>query len=290
MLSQILVLSPGVVDISGWLKLIYFASREPVVPIALLAIPAIIAGTWPRWSPLLTFIAISWGVSALIALQAGGNINYFFEPLFALVPVGVVGLVRLLSWSKRNSAVALFNAVLFLFCLFPAEDLYAAVREGMFPRYQSEIQNDLLLRRVQSILQGKHILSTVPRIALMDPSPTLMEPYLFSYLQRLGKFDPKPILDRVRNQEFDLVITLAYAASWRSVPVVSADLRSAIATRYSPECVFLEALRPPLRSSSWPSRLLLHFPRGRDNSVLIQEFAAIGCVPDAAWKQSSHDW
>src|SRR5262249_26790132 len=162
-------------------------------------------------------------------------------------------------------------------------------REGVFRRYQSEVENDLLLRKLQNKLQGHRLLSTVPRIALMDPAPSLMEPYLLSYSQRLGKMDPKPILDRIQAEEFCIIITLAYSASWRGIPVISPDLRSAIDAKYSPECVLLDPLRPPLRSSSWPSRLLIHLPRSRNNSALIEDFAEVGCIPGTAWKQFSPD-
>jgi hypothetical protein len=58
--------------------------------------------------------------------------------------------------------------------------------------------------------------STVPRLALIDPVPTLTEPFLMSYLVRLGKIDPEPIVRQVRNGDFDVVITLAEREeNWR---------------------------------------------------------------------------
>jgi hypothetical protein len=80
-----------------------------------------------------------------------------------------------------------------------------------------KLRNDLF-RKAQHVLNGRHIFSTVPRLALLDPTPVLTEPYL--YQQRLGKYDPQPILERIENDEFDAVITSAKSKSWRGIPVI----------------------------------------------------------------------
>jgi hypothetical protein len=116
------------------------------------------------------------------------------------------------------------------------------------------------------VLGGYHIFSTVPRLALLDPAPVLTEPYLMSYLERVGKFDPQPILERIRNKEFDLVITASRRVSWRGVPHIAPDLRRAIEESYVPQCTILGAL--------------VQVPRalpGDDD--LLQELNRNNCVP-----------
>jgi hypothetical protein len=116
------------------------------------------------------------------------------------------------------------------------------------------------------MLGGLHIFSTVPRLALLDAAPALTEPYLMSYMQQLGKFDPQPILERVRSKEFDVVITASRRVSWRSVPHIAPDLRRAIEESYVPQCTVLGAL--------------VQVPRARPgNDDLLRGLNRNGCVP-----------
>ncbi len=126
---------------------------------------------------------------------------------------------------------------------------------------------------MQNALQGRHIFSTVPRLALLDPNPALMEPFLLSYLQRLGKFDARPILDRVRSGEFDVLITAAHPDSYRGVPVITRDLRGAIVASYTPHCVLLGSEVYLLGSE-------IYLPRYRpEDKTLVRNLEQIGCVP-----------
>ena len=71
MLSQMLALSPGVVDVSGWLKLIRQAGSEVVVPLAILGLSSV-AFRGSRWALVAAFAAISSVLAGLLDLQAGG--------------------------------------------------------------------------------------------------------------------------------------------------------------------------------------------------------------------------
>ncbi len=270
MISQMLALSPAIMDVRGCLRLMYRAMSEPVVLLALSAIPPVASRAWSRWALLLLFVLTSFAIAGLTDLQAGGNINYFFEGLFAVCPAAVLGVLRLMVWARRRVAVGLFLVGLFVFhFLSPrAQDLYlSSFRFEIGPRAVKS-ENDGF-RMMQNALQDQHIFSTVPRLALLDPAPPLIEPYLLSYLQRLGKFDPQPIHERIRKSEFDVVITAARAKSWRGIAHIGPDLRSAIVASYRPQCVMLG--------------YLLHLPRIRlDNSALVQELNRIGCVPIAS--------
>jgi hypothetical protein len=59
MLSQIFALSPGIQDVRGCINLIYRAVKEPVVPLALAALPLVVSFPWPRWILLLLFASLS---------------------------------------------------------------------------------------------------------------------------------------------------------------------------------------------------------------------------------------
>src|SRR5262245_56098664 len=114
MLSQMLALSPGVLDVRGGLRLMYQALNEPVVLLSLLGLPTLNFSTWRRRALVLIFAAMSFVVAELADLQAGGNINYFFEGLFALIPLAVLGVLRITALARQRLTVGLFVAALFV--------------------------------------------------------------------------------------------------------------------------------------------------------------------------------
>jgi len=266
MLSQMLALSPGVVDVSGWLKLIRQAGSEVVVPLAILGLSSV-AFRGSRWALVAAFAAISSVLAGLLELQAGGNVNYFFEALFAAVPLAVLGMIRFIALGRRQEIIAVGGTAIFLvlFCLPRTSDAYGRLRARLEGGSNSVTSRNQAFRMLEQVLRGHRIFSTVPRLALFDPAPALTEPYLLTYQQRLGKFDPRPILKRVHNSEFDVVITAAKRESWRGLPHIAPDLRDAIAAAYQPYCVVRGAM--------------MHLPRRPrpERSVLAQDLAKIGC-------------
>jgi hypothetical protein len=109
--------------------------------------------------------------------------------------------------ARQRIALGLFVAALFVvhFLGPRAQELHYRLSN---PDAPVESRNEAF-RVMERALSGQRIFSTVPRIALIDSIPPLTEPFLLSYLQRLGKFDPQPILERIRQNEFDLLITSA---------------------------------------------------------------------------------
>ena len=267
MLTQILALSPGIVDVKGCGALILAAGRELVVPLAVLSLSSV-AFRGARWRLMAAFVAISFVLAAVFDLQAGGNINYFFEALFAAVPLAALGVIRLVVLTRREPIGALTAAILLLafFCVPRTREAYERVRARFAAGPQSVASLNEEFRAIEQTLRGQHIFSTVPRLALLDQAPALTEPYLLTYLERLGKIDPEPILGRVRGSEFDIVITSARRVAWRGLPHIAPDLHAAIAAGYQPHCVV--------------RGVMIHFPQRprRDHGALAQNLSHIGCV------------
>jgi hypothetical protein len=240
MIPQMLGLSPAIWDPVGCLKLILRAMVEPVVLLALIAVPTVARRDWRRWTLLLLFAALSFTLGSLTDMQVGGNINYLYESLFALVPLAVLGIFKLTALTRMEPGLAFFTAAL---CLF----VFSQPLLRDLQQYREEISLSALrarnnqFRRVAAALQGEHIFSTIPRMALLDPAPALTESYLLTYMQRMGKFNPKPVLDRVRKEEFDVVVTAPDPAlDWRGIRRIAPDLESAIRANYQPYCIALE--------------------------------------------------
>jgi hypothetical protein len=266
MFSQMTALSPGIKDLRGWFTLTFRAVRESVVLLALLALPPVASRCSRRWTLLFLFALISFVSAAAIEMQAGANINYFFEALLALVPAAVFGIFRLIHWTRQRIRVTVFLSATVLFYLLPtaALDLYQTL--WLKGSYQDVESSNHRFREAQNALGGLHIFSTVPRLALLDTAPALTEPYLMAYMQQLRKFDPLPILQRVRDKEFDVVITFAQSTNWRGVPRIAPELHHAIEAAYEPQCTMIEAL--------------IHLPRGRPaEGDLLRKLDSNGCMP-----------
>ena len=276
MISQMLALAPGIKDFHGCISVFLRAIAEPVVLFAFPALPLIVSRRWPSWNLVLLYALVAFAIGGLTDIQAGGNINYFYEGLFAFIPLSVLGAFRLIHWS-RHAAIAAFviGLIVTQFWLPDARDLYG-LRVQASPRTVRAINRQF--RRTEEALRGRSIFSTAPRMALLDPHPALIEPYLLNYMQNLGKVDPKPLLDRIRSDEFDVVITRDVSDSWRGVSKVGADLGKAIVESYRPYCVL-----------QLDEALYVFFPRNRpEDRILMEKLRDIDCAPyhrggDALW-------
>jgi hypothetical protein len=263
MLGQIFALSPGITNVTGNLELMDKAVLELLILLALPGLASIQWRTWPKETLVVLFAATSLAVAGLTDMQAGGNINYYFELFFAVVPIGVLGVFRLMELARRSAVLGLaLTSVLAIHSLAPAlVTLHANVgllRNGWIDSSNAELE------QVEHALTGHRFFSTVPRIALLDPEPPLIEPYLLAYMHRLGKVDLRPFVEPIRQNEYDVVITNAFVGTWRGIDHLDPTLREAIASSYRVHCKF----------GSW----LFHLPKDvQANSILAQKLRTIGC-------------
>src|ERR1035438_7447030 len=87
LVENIFALEKPIMDYAGAAAIVFHILQEPI---ALLGLTAICFLPWRPaggWALLVTFLGVSFTVASIIALQAGGNMNYYFEFLFGLVPL-----------------------------------------------------------------------------------------------------------------------------------------------------------------------------------------------------------
>jgi hypothetical protein len=210
---------------------------------------------------LIGYLAISLLLSTALDVQAGGNINYFFEALFGLVPLAAFGALQL-GRCRFGTAGLFLSGLLLLHLAAPnAVSAYRSIRQGC----RETAAWNLHMSAIRGVFQGNHVLSTVPAATHLAPETAISDPYLLSYLDRLGLIDLQPFRKRILDGEFDIVVTKAQASSWRGVAHVPRGLHSAIAETYQPFCVF----------EGW----LIHLPRQSPRPGLPGRFTAIGCAP-----------
>jgi hypothetical protein len=272
MLVNIFAIHSTVFQYRGIFSFLSELTREPILLIAIATLPLILIRRWPRWFLLVLYFFIAFTVSAITDLQAGGNINYFFECLFAITPFATHGVF----WLRERAASITGVLVGFLVLGLGAGPAAKATAEALMEAKDvAALSGDL--RNLRSAMDGLNVFSIVGDASHLAPAVVLSEPFLLSYLERAGKMDSAPWAARIRNQEFDLVVTPGIASKYRGVPFITPKIRAAIAESYQPFCAFHGAL-------------LFSRAHEDENSLLQARFTAIGCRPVACPSSDCRTW
>jgi hypothetical protein len=259
MLEHILVLRSSVPDYSAVRQFLYQLGREPVLLLGVTMVPVLVFRRWLEWSPLALYFLISFALSTLLSIQAGANINYFFESLFAITPFAAAGMFWLRE--QINEVSSVFVALLiWSFGIHPA---VVSTRETMRVARDAPAENRYL-EQLRVEFAGKNVFSTVGWASHLTQNVAITEPYLLSLLERRAKWDSAPWVARIRQQRFDLVVADLPAASWRGIPHIPPKIRTAIEDTYEPFC-------------ACPGILLFHRRGENLDSVELERFVAIGC-------------
>jgi hypothetical protein len=263
MFAQMFVLRRPMKDYRSLFELLREAIlREPVLLLGAATIPFVALRRWSRWSLLIGYLATSLLIATALDVQVGGNVNYFFEALFAFVPLAAFGALKMGGRSRVGAGTLFLSGLLLTYLTVPTVvSAYYSMRDG---RRRTRNWN-LHMVAIRGVFQGNHVLSTVPTATQMAPETVISEPYTLSYLDRLRLIDLQPLRKRILEHEFDIVVTSARADSWRGISHVPRGLRPTIAEAYQPFCKF----------EYW----LIHLPRDSSRTDLPQKLTAIGCVP-----------
>jgi len=153
---------------------------------------------------LVLHAAISFLLASLALFQAGGNINYFLEPLLSMAASGSALPVvlaakagaRLLALSGRLALAGIVLAAAW-YVPFPLR--------SMLHQLEGDKRRDRAIACLENIHQSHRVLSFVPRLSLFDRNAPLTEPFL---LEMLASSDPairQRLHSRISAGEFDVV-------------------------------------------------------------------------------------
>ncbi len=266
MLSNILVLAKMVPDGSGTLAMLLQVLSEPVMLFGITAflslLPLVLAFRRNRFLLVALFGGLSLSMGALTSLQAGGNINYFYEVMFATVPFGAFGYYRL--WSlRRHQAIPVLAMGILLSAIVPgAIQARRAILSSRYRVSDSNQRHDAL----RLALRGSRLLSTVPDVTILTPDRYITEPYLLHLLTLTKGTDLTPLTSMILRHQFDAIATQWADYSWRGVTHLDPSIREAIVDSYQPACRIGEAL--------------FHLPPG-DPGRMQDRLAKAGCRPEA---------
>jgi hypothetical protein len=271
MAQHIAALSHPVREYPNALGLTWLALLQPVVPFAL---AGAILSPWKRGSEaslLGIYCTLAWLAAVFAIPQIGGNINYFWEPLFASAILAGPALLDIQRKATRApiAATIVLSALLF-------RSFFPMVRDELVylkTRYADARAYGARKARWQSLVHaiaGRKLLSTVPALTLESSSPEVPDPYLNSVLALGGHWSFEPVIAQINAGAYDLVIMAQGEAEGRSgdgyrgVRFWNDDgLWAALRRAYKPRCTF-DGLQIWL-----PTRGSLHVP---------DSLSAIGCV------------
>jgi hypothetical protein len=233
MLDNMLALRKFIADYPGLGKIIYQVVTEPVALLGLSVLPFLpwlLAG---RWTLVVSFTIVSLCIAAITGLQAGANINYFFESLFGLVPLAAFAILKLRRFNYSVPGLLLSGLLVFKLSVPLGVEGFGIAHT--LPSVLAEENRSATFFR--ATFQNRKVLSLFPAVTFFAPEVIVSDPWLASYMERLGKVDLHPLAGRIRAQAFDLIVTQRNpAASYRGIDHLSPTLRPAIHEAYEPFC------------------------------------------------------
>jgi hypothetical protein len=216
------------------------ALSQPVVPFCMVAGLLILWKGPPERLLFLIYCFLSWAISVLTVPQAGGAINYFWEPLMAsalLAGPGLSELQRKLRFTPL--AVTAILGVLLVGWFFPLlhEDIgYVRERYAGMKTYR--------VRRAKwqafaSFVSGRRLLSTFPDITLLSALPEIPDPYLNRALALRGQWNSAKVVDQIDASQYDfIVIGQNDKIGWRGLRTWDDAMWAALKRTYRLACVF----------------------------------------------------
>jgi hypothetical protein len=257
MLTQILALGPKVVtDFGGTLDLARQVAVEPVLLLALAGLLLVVRRRLSAWALPVVFMLVSFGIGALTAVQAGANVNYFFEGLFAATPLATFAFLQLVAESRGRWTTARLLIPVLVLGYYAYRNAAEAMDSLEPPAPWTQVREEnRATEALRGALAGHYVLALVPWVAVLEPDPVITEPYLASYLEAAGRFKATPIVETLRQQQFDAVVTDTSMHGYRGVPIVPADIGAAVAASYAPYCGFGDLVFAVPRARAVPRSL-----------------------------------
>ena len=244
MLEHLAALRDPLFEVRGALVIILGAIAVPVVPFAVIGGVAEFRSGGDAGRLLVLYCVMAWLVALATILQVGGNINYFWEPLFASAVLAGPGLRVMQRQLGRAQAVAGGLALALLFALTLTQDL--AVFQGSYFQWRDRTRSRANWELLTSVVSGKRLLSTMPAITLLSASPEMPDPYLNAVLERQGRWSSAPVVAELEAARYDLIIEtgqydllVSGGGDWfRGIAMWSDEMRAALMRAYEPVCSF----------------------------------------------------
>jgi hypothetical protein len=214
---------------------------------------------------LVGYCGAGWLVAILTIPQIGGNINYFWEPLFASAVLAGSGLYELQRKARSTPILVILLLLIMVarwFVPFLHADLhYLRQTYASVKGYQERKRE---WEAFVTVISGRRLLSTFPDVTIHSGTPEIPDPYLNAVLERRGQWTSAPVVADIADGAFDLIIIGENdGIGWRGLMNWDGRMWGAVRQSYSFACVFEE--------------MEVWLPR-RTSSDLLPRLSAAGCI------------
>lgn len=176
------------------------------------------------------YVVVALGLAAFGSSAAGGDINHYLEPAFALsllVPTAVFHMRR--TWiADSPTAVALAIAAAVL--LLPALD---------FARWETTHIRPVSLKETLSLMANRRVLTDVPYLSARSSRPQALDLASLTNAGRAGRWSADALVQEIARKEYDLVIVSERLEEvfdpsllYPRYPHLDAGLRAAVRNHY----------------------------------------------------------
>jgi hypothetical protein len=153
--------------------------------------------------PILAFFLVGAFLSGLTVGKIGSNINYFLELAAALALVGGALVVWSHPYPWRNTVVLLLIALQIGLLLRSSMQLNVDWILGQ--RYVDFDALQMLEQEVKR-MDGPVLADEYMGLLTMNDRPLYLQPFEVSQLANAGMWDQQPLLDEIKNQNFDGIL------------------------------------------------------------------------------------
>jgi hypothetical protein len=245
MLKHIAALRRPLLEFHVAASILWDAVSQPVAPFAAIGGFLVLWRRVPEKLLILIYCVVAWLVAILTIPQVGGNMNYFWEPLFASAVLAGPGLGELQR--KANRTPILVTAMLFVMLLrsfLPMMQHELAYLNESYKKASNYRASKTEWDDFISAISGQRVLSTFPDIAVQSVTPEIPDPYLNSVLERRGRWSSGPVAAQIDAGAYDLIVIRrgesagAENAGFRGVRAWSEGMWGALKRTYGLACIF----------------------------------------------------
>jgi Dolichyl-phosphate-mannose-protein mannosyltransferase len=282
MFKTVAALRHPVLEYSRGFAILLDAVCQPVVPFAAMGALLAIRRRATDSLLLLCYCSAAWLMAILIDPQAGGTINYFWEPLVVSAVLAGPGLCELQSKVSRTPTMVkaiVFVLLLWAFVPMLREQLaYLTLCRTNISQYHARKAR---WEAFVSTVSGRRLLSTSSDVALLSSTVEMPDPFLNSTLELRGGWNSAPMAAQIDAGVYDLIVTKDGEAEnhkddYRGIRKWSAGMWGALQKTYGPACVFKGDNYVQKFGAEGVEEVWL--PRGAAHDILPR-LLSIGCLP-----------
>lgn len=267
MLEHVAALSHPVLEFGQAWRIFLTALSQPVTVFGALGALLALQNPAPVRIPYTAYCVFAWLVAVLTIPHAGGNINYFWEPLLASSPLAAGALDALRRNLSRAPPVVLGILLLLVAKSFaPALSSSVNTVRRAWRQVASNAERRAQWDAFVAVLSGRRLLSTLPEVTLHAALPEIPDPYFNTSLERSGRWDYAPFAARIDARAYEFIVVrkgeAAGGGGHRGIPLWSAGMWNAIRRNYRLGCSFDD--------------IEVWLPFGESSGMLLK-LAAAGC-------------